>query len=78
MFDEPREIKVDSEPVVDRPAKNAALSAGSRGNETTNRPPNPADSREEEEPRATEDDGEVQDIWIRRWKDEGGAWLPTD
>jgi hypothetical protein len=69
---------VDSEPVVDRPAKNAALSAGSRRNETTNRPPNPADSREEEEPRATEDDGEVQDIWIRRWKDEGGAWLPTD
>ena len=69
---------MNREPVVDRPARNAALSAGSRSNETTNQPPNPADSQEEEEPRATEDDGEVQDIWIRRWKGEGGAWLPTD
>jgi hypothetical protein len=68
---------MNRERVVDRRARNAALSSGSRSNET-NQAPNPADSHEEDVPRATEDDGEVQDIWIRRWKGEGGAWLPTD
>ena len=69
---------MNREPVVDRPPSEEALSTESRSNETKNQPPNPEHSRGEEEPRATEDDGEVQDIWIRRWKGEGGAWLPTD
>lgn len=25
-----------------------------------------------------EEGGEVKDKWIRRWKDDGGTWLPTD
>lgn len=38
----------------------------------------PAPTTEETAPEPDEETGEVKDKWIRRWKDDGGTWLPTD